>query len=81
MKLQITIEIANLPRASLESGNVDDLTNEDIQALAAQLLNAYQLSELDGILGITILSMEMVAPPPGSDTPEWQVYTEVEVSD
>ena len=74
--LQITVHIGNDPH-NLTDVDPSDLTSEQLNDIAARILQTYQLDELDDVLQLEILSFSIVEPPPGSDTETWRVMAEL----
>ncbi|KAI0221280.1 Fibrocystin-L [Lamellibrachia satsuma] len=70
--LVLSLEIGNAPGAYSSSS---DLSLQRLQEMSSQIVTAYQMQTLGGVLNVTILSMAIVQPPPAPGSDEWAVMT------
>ena len=54
---------------------------EDLQNLAADVVNEMQTGNMSSAIGVVVLSMSVVQPPLPPDSPEWQEQTTSQYAD
>ena len=69
----LSLEIGNAPGASASAPPASDLSLERLQTMSAQIVSAYQMQTLGGLLNATLLSMDIVQPPPAPGSEAWVV--------
>ena len=69
----LSLEIGNAPGASASAPAASDLSLERLQTMSAQIVSAYQMQTLGGVLNATLLGMDIVQPPPAPGSEAWVV--------
>jgi len=69
----LSLEIGNAPGASASAPSASDLSLGRLQTMSSQIVSAYQMQTLGGLLNATLLSMDIVQPPPAPGSEAWVV--------